>query len=292
MKNARLIVNPISGSGRGKSLAPKILNGLQDRGIRGEIRFTGSSDAAAQEASKIEDSVDVVVAVGGDGTLNAVLGGLKRTIPLALYPMGTANVLALELNLPKTPESFAQMLLQGKTSSIDTMRANGRVGFFSLGVGFDGMMIEDLHLHRRGSIRKLSYLPVLWRCLWRYRTPRLRVIADGQVFENLSLALVANTKHYAGNVFSLSDQRQLDDGLYECYLFAGTGRASLLRYLFRGVARRLASGRDPKIVKAKKIRIESMDSDFAVPFQIDGEFGGTTPVELEVIPNGMQIVIP
>ncbi len=292
MRKARLIVNPISGSGKGKSLAPLILRALERQGMQGEIRFTESSDAAAQEAASVESDVDVVVAAGGDGTLNAVLGGLKQQIPVALFPLGTANVLALELNLPTKPDAFAQMLLKGKTCSIDTMRANGRVGFFSLGVGFDGMMIEDLHLHRRGSIRKLSYLPVLWRCFWKYRTPRLRVIADGQIFENLSLALVANTKHYAGNVFSLSDQRQLDDGLYECYLFAGAGRVSLLRYLFQGVARRLASGRDPKIVKAKKIRIESMDSDFAVPFQIDGEFGGTTPVELEVIPNGMQIVIP
>jgi len=132
-------------------------------------------------------------------------------------------------------------------------------------------------------------LASMLNCLARYRTPQLTVELDGQRHQGISFALVANTRHYGGSAFSLSPQRELDDGKMEVYLFRGRGRWALSKYLVRGLLHRLLSGKDPEIHRVSRVRIES---ETPVSYQIDGEFGGKTPVDIEVIPKGMRILVP
>lgn len=292
MRDALLIVNPISGRGRGRKLAPKLEGALRQAGYSVTALFTQKAGDARDFAAQAKNGVELVVTVGGDGTLNETLNGLSRPIPLALFPLGTANVLAHELNLPRDLRGFSAMLANPETQALDCLRVGSRLAFFSTGCGIDGMAIAELQRRRKGAISKATYIPVMASCIRRYRTPRLRITVDGERFEEISFALLANTLYYGGKIFRLSKQRQLDDGLWECYLFAGKGRGALLRYLARGLFQRLLAQGDPVVRKGRRIRVESMEPGGEVPYQIDGDLGGATPFEAEVVPRFMNILVP
>ncbi|MBI2193656.1 MAG: diacylglycerol kinase family lipid kinase [Planctomycetes bacterium] len=287
MPRVLLIVNPVSGRGRGREAAPAIVQHLEQARIRAEIYYTAQAGDARKRASEIRNEYDLVAAVGGDGTLNEVLNGLAAPLPLGLFPLGTANVLALELGIPRTPDAFAHLVARGRTAEIDLFRANGRIGFFSLGAGFDGMVVEQHHRDRRGATSKWAYVPAVVHCLRNYRTPDLRVTLDGERWEGIPQVIIANTRHYGGRLFSLAADRRMDDGLYECYLFRGRGRWAIVRYLARALTRRLLRGDDPALRRAGRIDIESVRP---IPYQIDGDFGGWTPVQIEVLPRAARIL--
>lgn len=291
MLRVLLIANPISGRGRAKEIAPKLAEKLGEAGIASEVYFTSQKGDAGRRAAQVDEKFDLVVGIGGDGTLSEILNGLPKKVPVSLFPMGTANVLALELDLPRVAVDFVELARKGRLRDIDLIRANGKLGFFALGVGFDGMVIESLQQKRHGAISKSSYIPIVIDCLKRYRTPQLKVTVDGKIYENVSFALIANTLNYGGSVFQLSPDRKLDDGLYECYLFQGRGRWSLFKYLLRGLTHRLIGKNDPIVVQGKKIRVESQIPDYQVPYEMDGDFGGLTPVDIEVVPKGMQVLV-
>lgn len=289
MNRVLLIVNPISGRGKGSRLAPKLAERLAALGVWTEIYTTKGPGDAQERASRVNGKTDLVLAVGGDGTLNEIINGLPRKLPLALFPVGTANVMAMELGIPRTGVEFSNLMQAGTFTEIDLIRANGRLGFFSLGVGFDGMVIRELHEQRKGDISRATYIPIVARCLSRYKTPNLTVVVDGKTHEAVSQVIVANTLHYGGRTFKLSSSRKLDDGLYECYLFRGTGRLALLRYMLRSALGSFDAAADPAVIRGKQIEIHSKEP---VPYQIDGEYGGTTPVAIEVVPKGMKILTP
>ncbi|HEU4419777.1 MAG TPA: acylglycerol kinase family protein, partial [Planctomycetota bacterium] len=110
-----LVANPIAGGGRGKVSATRLAGALQQRGIEAEVYLTNApGDAAARAARAGTESWHGLVAIGGDGTVNEVLNGMPDpSRPLAVLPLGTANVLALELRLPKQPEAAAEIIAAG-----------------------------------------------------------------------------------------------------------------------------------------------------------------------------------
>lgn len=292
MREGLLIVNPISGHGHGRKIAPVIEAALQQAGYAVKAQFTEKAGDGKNFARDAGKDIAIVAVIGGDGTLNEILNGLPRPIPLALFPLGTANVMAHELGLPRDPAGFSAMLANPTIQSLDCLRVGHRLAFFSVGCGIDGMAIAELQRRRKGAISKATYIPVMASCIRRYRTPRLRVQIENESFEDVSFALFANTLHYGGKVFRLSAQRKLDDGLWECYLFSGKGRVALLRYLARGLFQRLLVEGDPIVRTGKRFRVASMEPGVEIPYQIDGDLGGTTPFEAQLVAKHMQILIP
>ncbi|HET6204429.1 MAG TPA: diacylglycerol kinase family protein [Planctomycetota bacterium] len=285
-----LIVNPISGRGRGGEAARRLREGLEARGAAVETLLTRSKGEARALAAGLNGETSLVVGIGGDGTLNEIANGLgDRPVPLGVVPTGTSNVLAMDLGLPRRVEEAIPALLAGRTRAIDVARVNGRLAILFVGVGFDAMVLERLERRRRGAITKWTYLPAIARALARYRGPDLRVDVDGERFEGIALALVSNVGRYGGPFFRLDPTREVNDGLFECYLFRGRSRAALVRHGLRAMARRLRPGRSLAVRRARRVRIES---DASVPYQVDGDLAGTTPVEIEVLPRALRLVIP
>jgi len=285
---ALVVVNPIAGRGRADDHAQELARGLEGLGAEVEIFRTGARGDAAAKVAELAPGVDLVVVVGGDGTLGEVLSKLPTRVPVAMLPMGTANVMAMDLRLPRRVPALLQAIAAGRTVDIDTARVNGRLSFLVLGVGFDGEIVRDVDNRRRGPITKAFYLRSVLRCLWRNRPPELHVWVDGEsVPGNWGWVLVSNIVGYGG-ILKLSPDRLLDDGLYEVYLFPRGTRRALLGYGLLGLLGRLP-GRSCKMVRAKHVRVES---DHPVPYEVDGDFGGETPVEFEVVPGHHQLIVP
>ena len=289
-RHAVVIANPVAGRGRARSEAERLAHGLGSVGIRSEVGFTEGRGDAARRARELDADADLVVSVGGDGKLGEVLEGLDgRDVPVALLPVGTANVLSLDLGLPRDVAGAVAMIERGRTTRIDTARVNGdRLSFLVTGIGFDGMAVHEVEARRRGPISKSSYLSAGMRALSRYEPPRLEVEVDGKKLEgSYAEVIVSNIVHYAG-FRVLSRDRELDDGIFEVYLFRKGSLASLLGYGLRALAFGLPGGTCTR-VRARVVRVTSPTP---VACQVDGDAHGETPVEIAVHPVQSRLVVP
>jgi diacylglycerol kinase family enzyme len=177
---------------------------------------------------------DLVIAVGGDGTLREVFDGLADPdLPVALLPMGTANVLSIQLELPRDVDGLLESCAAGACSASTWPRSRAGLSFLVTGVGFDGRVIRELEARRNGAITHLSYLPAVLRALRGYRPPELSVEIDGERLPGTyGLVLVSNIIHYGG-LLKLSNAA-LDDGHFEVFLFRKASIPALALVAARG----------------------------------------------------------
>jgi YegS/Rv2252/BmrU family lipid kinase len=289
-RRALVVANPIAGRGRARGAARELSAGLARRGIACETFFTAARDDARVKLRCLSPDVDLVVAVGGDGTVSEVLEGLvDREIPVAILPLGTANVMSLDLGLPRDVDRALEMIAAGRTTRLDAARVNGRyLSFLVTGIGFDAMVVRELEARRKGAITKLDWARAAWRTLADYTPPALAVEIDGRRIDGeFGEVLVSNVVHFAG-YRTLCAERRVDDGLFEAYLFEKSSRANLVGYALRGLLRGLPGG-SCKLVRAKNVRVTAPEP---VPVQVDGDGRGTTPVEVCVMDAQFRLVIP
>jgi YegS/Rv2252/BmrU family lipid kinase len=292
-RKALVLANPIAGSGRARGAAKELAAGLERIGIEVELHFTRERGEARERAQELDRDVDLVVSAGGDGTLGEVLSGLSklpgRDVPVAILAAGTANVMSLDLGLPRRVADLLEVIALGRTAPVDTARVNGdRLSFLVTGVGFDAMAVAELDSRRTGPITKASYVAAGLRVLRRYTPPSLEVELDGGWLPGrFAQVLVSNVVHYGG-FRVLSSDRRLDDGLFEVYLFPKGSRASLAGYAVRAMLWGLPRG-TCTMLRARRVRIVSEEP---VSCQVDGDAFGETPVEIAVHPVQSRMVVP
>ena len=289
-RRALVIANPIAGRGRARASAEELVAGLERAGIACELHFTGARGDARQRARSIEPEFDLAVSVGGDGTLGEVLEGLSgRDVPVAILPIGTANVMSLDLGIPGDPARVVPIIARARTSRLDTARVNAtRLSFLVTSVGFDAAAVHEVEARRRGPITRTAYFTAGLRALLAYRPPRLSVELDGKLLPGtFALVLASNIVHYGGYKI-LSADRRIDDGLFEVYLFQKGSRTSLLGYGLRAAFSGLPGG-SCTLLRARRIRITS---ESPAPCQVDGDAFGETPVEIAVDPVQSRLVVP
>lgn len=286
---ALVLGNPISGRGKGAGVATEVAEGLRRMGIPTELHLTRGRGDARYHLRCTAPETDLVVSVGGDGTLSEVLSGIMNPdIPVGVIPMGTANCLGQALGLPRDVHRALEVFRSNKTRRLDVARVNDSLSFLVTGVGLDGMAVREVERRRRGPITKASYARALMRCWFGYQPPRLQVELDGVTLpDEYGLVLVANTTHYGG-LLRLSPETRLDDGLWEVYLFPTGSRRELVSSAARGMFGTLPAGA-VELKRAKQIRIRSEEP---VPFQVDGDYRGETPVEIEVSTTQYNLIVP
>jgi diacylglycerol kinase (ATP) len=197
-------------------------------------------------------------------------------------------VMARDLRLPFRTRPAAAVIAAGRVARVDTARAGSRTALFAIGVGFDAHVVREVEQRRRGPISFASYLAPGARALARWRPAPLRVTVDGVELPPCPFAIFCGTRHYGGPWVRFGPGVALDDGIFELYRFATPTIPSLLRAALRGILGALPGGavtRHP----ARRVRIES---DEAVPVQIDGDSAGETPIEVEVSPRSLPFLVP
>jgi diacylglycerol kinase family enzyme len=287
-RRALVVANPISGRGRGERLARELARGFERRGVAAEVLLTRARGDAPRLLGAA-GAADLVVAVGGDGTLGEVLRGLpERTTPVGLLPCGTANVLAHALRLPRHPERALPAFLHGRIQDLDVGRAGERYAHLVVSIGFDARVVEEVERRRRGPITKAVYVGAILRTLPRYRPVPLRVWIDGRELDRpVGMVWIANTPKYA-DVLRFARGTRLDDGQWEVYLFP-TGRASeLIGAALRGLLLHLPGG-PITMQRARSVRVEAAEP---VPYQVDGDLAGTAPLEFELLSERFRLVVP
>ena len=165
---------------------------------------------------------------------------------------------------------------------------NGNLAFMVTGVGIDAMAVREVERRRTGPITKWSYVRAVLRVLRKYRPPRLGVEVDGERLPGeYGFVLVSNTINYGG-LLNLDADTRLDDGLFEVYLFSARSRWELATYALRGFLGRLPGGLGV-MKRARQVRVTS---DEPVPYQVDGDYRGETPVDIQVADLQYRLLVP
>jgi diacylglycerol kinase (ATP) len=263
--------------------------GLRSLGASTRVHLTRGRGDAWHWLRASPSECDLVVAIGGDGTLREVLAGLvDPETPVGILPLGTANALATELDLPRDVHRALEIIAGRRVARLDAATVNGSLSILVTGVGFDARVVHELEARRSGPITMLSYGPAVARALRGYRSPRLEVELDGARLEGtFGLVLASNVNHYA-RFMRLDPSGRLDDGQFEVFLFRGTSPVGLMRHALRGMIGRLA-GRSCESRAARNLRVTSEEP---VPYQVDGDYAGETPVELTLSGLQFRILVP
>ena len=250
-------------------------------------------DILAIVRGAVAQGFDTVVAAGGDGTVSVVANGLIGSgARLGIIPLGTANVLARELGIPLALED-ACALLNGPntTTSIDAMKVKGTHYFTQIGIGVDAFMIRDTTVKHKRWLGNGAYI---WTAATRFigfRTHRFSIAADDRRARPRALQVVlANSGSLGTSGLRWGPDVRVNDGQIDvCILRAQT----LLNFLSAGwsvIRGRHREDRNIQLLTAR--RAVAIHADRPLPVQGDGELIGETPLEVQVVPRAMRVIVP
>ncbi len=289
-----VIFNPTAGR-RHRERFEATLAALRRRGCPLELRQTGHAGHAAELAAAADpDAFDVVVAAGGDGTINEAVNGLvaagagRACLPLAVLPLGTANVLALEIGVTTDPEAVARTIAEGEITSVSLGRVNGRVFTMMAGAGFDAHVVAGVDPALKRRIGKGAYLWQSARLLFGFAYPDYRVTLDGEQDHTAASVIVAKG-HFYGGRFVCAPEARLEAPAFQVCLFARRGPWNALRYAAALGLGRLPRLPDVRILAARRVTVEGPAGD---PVQGDGDVIARLPATLEVLPEALALVMP
>lgn len=286
-----LIVNPKAGRRRKTSAVEEIAAALRQPFVQLSVhQTTGPGDATVAARQAAQDGFELVVAAGGDGSLNEVANGLVGTeVELGLVPVGTENVLARELGIPLSIHQACRHLLDKVPRWIDVGKAGDRYFVCFAGIGFDAHVAHNLDPQRKASLGAVAYFLTSFERIGSYRkavrTATLKV--DGQeITSSFWMMLVGNIQNYGGGL-KPAPRARMDDGLLDLCLYPVTGYPATVRQMVSTRGGRHLDLPGMLYYQAKRIEIAT---DPVEQIQLDGDpWSGTTPLTIEVVPRGLKV---
>ncbi|GAC1397642.1 MAG: diacylglycerol kinase family lipid kinase [Chloroflexota bacterium] len=232
---------------------------------------------------------DVVIAAGGDGTINDIIQALSGTdVALGVVPLGTVNVWSRELGITGVAHAAA-VLGSGQRRTVDLGRANGRYFLLMGSVGFDASVTRAVVARHKRWLGPLAYVLTALALALRYSGTRARITLDGETLDCRLLMLVAgNTRLYGGRL-ELTPEALADDGMLDVRIFQGRGLAGMLVHGWT-ILRRHPAG-EPRVLyrRVRRVRVRPAT---ALPIQVDGDYSGMTPATLHAVPGALHVIVP
>ena len=284
-----LLVNPASAGGKTLKLLPRVEAALDARRAEFRVERTRSLEHGAELALRAVELGEIPVVVSGDGLLGAVGGAMAGAeTPLGLIPGGRGNDLARALGIPTEPEAAVDVVLAGRTRTIDVGEANGKRFLGIASVGFDSecnRLANETHFIRGNWVYAYSMMRTLigWK-------PARFTIADGGERKRITgyFVAVANNSVYGGGMYIAPDA-ELDDGKFDVVSIGESGK---FRFLFglRDVLKGAHLDKDEVSV----FRTSRLQLDASRPFPVyaDGDHLTDLPVSLRVLPRCLSIFVP
>ncbi|GCE17892.1 diacylglycerol/lipid kinase family protein [Dictyobacter kobayashii] len=295
---AILIANPTSGSYTFHAhQIENIVSTLRKQGWQAELKLTRAGGDAKRLASEaVQQKIDVVIAIGGDGTIHEIIQGLAGSeTALGVLPSGTVNVWAREVGIPLDLNGACNILLNGQTRRIDLGKIQDRYFLLMVGIGVDGEVTQAVE---KKPVKRLGVVGYLLVAAWwgaRYPAFRATVTLGGQTIKvNALQVIIGNTQLYGG-AMKYTWRAKCDDGLLDLCVIR---RQSLLRrgaVLIDFLLRRHQRRQWVRYETGETIKLTTTE---AVAIQVDGEPLGHTstseeePTLLSVAPQALKVIVP
>ncbi len=290
----KFIVNPVSGNGRTRRILPRLINLARKLGMEFDLQLTKAPEHATELAREYASEFDVVVAVGGDGTVNEVAAGTVRSnTVMGIIPTGTGNDFIRAVGKLKSLQEYVHRVVAGRVKTIDvgTLNLKGRELIFvnGIGIGFDAEVArESFNVHKLRGLSRYLYSVV--KTLYKYKSIRMRIKLDEQIVEGKTFLVAVGNGVSAGGGFLLTPAAVLNDGLLDACIAADMSTSRILRVL--PSALKGTHGQHPEVTfgRAKQLLIEcetpvSIHRDGEVPFERFDRF------EMRVDPQSLKILV-
>ncbi|MGH9559437.1 MAG: diacylglycerol/lipid kinase family protein, partial [Bryobacteraceae bacterium] len=253
------------------------------------IPTAGPGDATDLARTAVSEGADLILALGGDGTINETANGMLHSeAALGILPGGTANVLAMELRLGSRLERAIERLVKCAPRRVAAGRMSSESGsrhFLAMaGAGLDAGIVHDLNPRLKARAGKAAY----WVCGMSKiarRVGQLEAIVNGTVYR-CGFALISRVRNYGGDLEIARGASLLRDE-FEIVLFEGSNPLRYLCYMLAAGLRRVQSMPGVRTVRGTSIEISG-----DVHLQLDGEYAGRPPARLEIVPDAVTLLMP
>lgn len=299
MAHHLLIVNTHAGGGQARQRILTLMTELLLPGASFECVYTEAPGHAAQIAAERAHQADVLVAVGGDGTVGEVAGGLLESgapAGFALLPIGTGNDAGRAVGIADWDMAVAA-LRGGAERSVDVLEVTcqhrgaelRRVALVGVGIGFPANLLDWTTERAKKLLGRWSYAYATVACVLRWRSPALEVTADGERLDGrYALVAACNAERTAGGTVVMAPGARVDDGLMDLVLVPDMPRSRLLALM-----RLVPDGRYTALpeVTGRQVRELRLGGEPA-RLNIDGDPVGATPATITVRPGMLRVRVP
>ena len=320
---AELIYNPCGGQVVVRRELDNVVALLSRCGWSVALRETSKPLEATELAHHaVRRGAKVVIAAGGDGTVNEVANGLLNTdVALGVLPMGTTNSWALQMGIPAlnpmlpgtkvvkliadleeriarpSPANYyrkvlldaARVLVEGRTVAVDVGELSGRHFLMWAGIGLDAAITESISLKEKRALGSWAYVFTAIGSGYRYSSTDVWLNLDGEVVKTSTPLIVVSNIQLYGGVMSIGAKACVNDGKLDVCVFKGDGFFTFVKHALNVLSHRHL--RDPKIeyYQCSEIVIESACS---LPVHLDGEPFTKTPVAIHTVPSSLKVIVP
>ncbi len=290
----RYIINPKAGATSAKTTGRKFKEYLIKQGFEVRAAFTSSLEHACELANDaaVDFNCAMVVVVGGDGTVREVMQGLEGSDKLLLIIAGgTENLLSNELGFDGTLNTIIDTFKNGQVKSFDLGNFNGSCFTSIAGFGFDGEIVDLVSSSRKGNITYGNYIWPIWRTFWEHKFPQMKIkVDDSEIFQGQAVVFVGNISRYALGIGILKNA-DYSDGLLDVCVFKCNSKARFVNLSIRTFLGQHTNNKNVIYTQGKNISITS-DMPEKIKTQIDGDPGPSLPVEIKVMPQAVNVLVP
>ena len=284
------IINPNSGTSRKTSIPELAYNILSENGSELYFVYTNEQGHVAQIIDDVAgQGFDVVIGVGGDGTINEVADAVRPTdMTMGIIPMGSGNGLARSLDIPMDPEAALEVIRKGYIKRIDCCEANGVPFFVTFGVGFDAQVTAS---YDQKSFRgPLSYVLSTVDQFIKHKSSLYRLHLNGEMIEQKAfLVTCANADQYGNNAI-IAPEAELDDGLFDVVVIRNMSLLKAPQVAINLFTKNINESASIDIYRTDHLIIEREEADYA---QVDGELLELgRRIEISIQKQQLPILVP
>lgn len=295
MNNIPVVINAASGDGHTTEWADTLTKKFRACGLEARITLAKSGDEITDAVQRaVAAGAPIVVAGGGDGTINAVASILVGTDSmLGVLPLGTLNHFAKDLGIPLELDEAIRHIAAGHAISVDAGEVNGRVFLNNSSLG----LYPDIVREREKQQRRLGrgkWLAFCWACmmaLHRFPFLNVRLSIEGEQHVRRTAFVFIGNNEYLMEGFNIGARECLDTGLLSLYVSHHTGRLGLLRLALSALFGRIRQAKDFDVVSTGEILIETRHKQMRVA--TDGEVNiMTMPLQYRIRPAALRVLVP
>lgn len=294
MKRARIIYNPTSGRELFRKHLPEVLEKFEKAGYETSCHATtGEGDAVLAAKIAVERNFDLIVAVGGDGTLNEVVSGVsqfEKRPKIGLIPMGTTNDFARAVHIPRDINKAVDIILEGESIPVDVGLMDKDRYFINIAGG--GRLTEltyEVPSKLKTVLGQLAYYLKGIEMLPSIRSSKVRIEYDGNVFDDQAMMFLIGLTNSVGGFEKLAPDASINDGKFTLLILKEVNIGEFIR--LASLALRGEHLSDPHVIYAKASKI-SVTSEETVLLNLDGEYGGILPATFENLCQHIEVLVP
>lgn len=292
-KSAMIIINPTSGKEKASEYEDKIKDVIKMEYPNLIIKYTkGQGDATKFAKNAGEDSFDLVVSLGGDGTINETVNGIagfKNPPMLGIIPMGTVNDLARALNIPLQPEEAIELLGNGTQRKIDVGIANELYFTNILGVGNIARAIHDVDSEEKTKLGPLAYFISTAKELIEGDIFSVKLEMDQESWEGDVSVVIAGLIDSLGGFKTILSNAEVGDGMFHIFAIKKLDIPELMKITPSVFSGKITDSDNVKYFRSKSLKIKALN-DHKHESDVDGEKGPELPLRLKILPGHLIVI--